>query len=70
MNTDPHSLHDAMRRLQVLLDGMRIDVREYIDADDKRSNGLLQEVLASIDAAEHITDWVRQTFARGQRREV
>jgi hypothetical protein len=70
MNTDPRSLHDAMRRLQVLLDGMRIDVREYIDADDKRSNGLLQEVLASIDAAEHITDWVRQTFARGQRREV
>jgi hypothetical protein len=70
MNTDPHGLHDAMRRLQVLLDGMRIDVREYIDADKTRSNGLLQEVLASIDAAEHITDWVRQTFARGQRREV
>lgn len=70
MNTDPHSLHDAMRRLQSLLNGMRIDVREYIDADDKRSNGLLQEVLASIDDAEHITDWVRQTFARGQRREV
>jgi hypothetical protein len=70
MNTDPHSLHDAMRRLQSLLNGMRIDVREYIGEDDARSHELLREVLASIDAAEHITDWVRQTFARGQRREV
>jgi hypothetical protein len=68
MKTDPKSLHDAMRRLQALLGGMRIDVREYIDADKTRSNGLLQEVLASIDDAEEIAGWVRETFESGVRR--
>ena len=70
MNTDPHSLHDAMRRLQALLGAMRIDLYAYIDEDDTRSHELLGEVLSAIDCAEHTADWVRQTFARGQRRDA
>jgi hypothetical protein len=68
MKTDPKSLHDAMRQLQALLGGMRIDLYAYIDEDDTRSHELLREVLASIDAAEKIAGWVRETFESGVRR--
>lgn len=66
MKTDPKSLHDAMRRLQVVLSGARIDLANYIDTDQKVDE--LGHVLDALRDAQAVVGWVRETFESGVRR--
>ncbi len=62
-DTNPKSLHDAMRRLQVLMNSVKIDLINYINTDQKYDE--ISHLVRDVKDAEEIIQWVRDTFKSG-----
>lgn len=67
MSTDPRGLHDAMRRVQVVLRVAASDLDNYIGGDDARHDELAH-VLRGLKDAQDVVAWVKETYEHGVRR--
>ena len=69
-DTNPRSLHDAMRRIQVLTGAAKIDLYAFIDNPaEYDAKEYMESVLELLMVVENIAVWMRETYTSGVRRE-